>query len=234
MPPDGRCQAKAQEIHRSKGRVIHLSLALGLSTMLVTVRFVSISSQVLRKTTLWMNLPPFFSFYLPHDRTCGSTMIPGLNKVTRNSNESAVTSEGYTSHDELINGAESGPEVLVDHSYCSCGRPEYSLIPRGSRRGMDFVLFVMLTDYEEDLKKKTVKSRDTVIVNDHLLTAQISSKTFNKVTDLFNLSHDKTKRVIPKLKPPSPNCYTRAMGNISVKVNLTCISPLTAVALGLN
>ncbi|GFY59118.1 hemocyanin F chain [Trichonephila inaurata madagascariensis] len=83
-----------------------------------------------------------------------TVVIPGLNKVRRNSNESAVTSEGSTSHNELINGAESGPEVLVDHSYCSCGWPEYSLVPRGSRKGMDFVLFAMLTDYEEDREEE--------------------------------------------------------------------------------
>ncbi|GFU41367.1 hemocyanin F chain [Trichonephila clavipes] len=75
-------------------------------------------------------------------------LIPGLNKVTRNSSESAVTAKGSTTHDEILNDVESGSEV--DHSYCSCGWPDYSLVPRGNRRGMDFVLFVMLTDYEED------------------------------------------------------------------------------------
>ncbi|PRD19547.1 UNVERIFIED_CONTAM: Hemocyanin F chain [Trichonephila clavipes] len=74
--------------------------------------------------------------------------VLGLNKITRNSSESAVTAKGSPTHDEILNDVESGTEV--DHSYCSCGWPEYSLVPRGSRRGMDFVLFVMLTDYEED------------------------------------------------------------------------------------
>ncbi|GFR13051.1 hemocyanin F chain [Trichonephila clavata] len=73
---------------------------------------------------------------------------PGLNNITRDSKESAVTAEGSTSYDELINGAESSTEE--DHSYCACGWPEYALVPSGSRRGMDFVLFVMLTDFEED------------------------------------------------------------------------------------
>ncbi|GFR02629.1 hemocyanin F chain [Trichonephila clavata] len=75
-------------------------------------------------------------------------LIPGLNNITRDSKESAVTSEGSTSHEELINGSEISTQI--DHSYCACGWPEYALVPRGNRRGMDFVLFVMLTDFEED------------------------------------------------------------------------------------
>ncbi|GFR21773.1 hemocyanin F chain, partial [Trichonephila clavata] len=63
-----------------------------------------------------------------------------LNNITRDSKESAVTAEGSTSYDELINGAESSTEE--DHSYCACGWPEYALVQAEvERHGFCFVCY---------------------------------------------------------------------------------------------
>ncbi|GFV67880.1 hypothetical protein TNCV_926461 [Trichonephila clavipes] len=43
MPPDRQCQIEAHEIHRGKELEVHLSLAVVLSTIHVTVRFSSLT-----------------------------------------------------------------------------------------------------------------------------------------------------------------------------------------------
>lgn len=43
------------------------------------------------------------------------------------------------------------PHPGDDPNYCDCGWPYHLLLPRGKTAGMDFRLFVMLTDYQADL-----------------------------------------------------------------------------------
>ncbi|GFT57369.1 hemocyanin F chain [Nephila pilipes] len=75
------------------------------------------------------------------------TLKSGQNTITRKSIESSVTSKATPSFEKLIKGDE---EYQKDDSYCYCGWPEYFLVPRGNHRGMDFILFAMLTNYEND------------------------------------------------------------------------------------
>ncbi|GFT96260.1 hemocyanin F chain, partial [Nephila pilipes] len=76
-----------------------------------------------------------------------TTLKSGKNTITRKSTESSVTSTASPSFEKLIHGDEF---TEGDDSYCGCGWPDYLLIPRGNHKGMDFVLFVMFTDYEQD------------------------------------------------------------------------------------
>jgi tyrosinase len=39
----------------------------------------------------------------------------------------------------------------VDVNYCDCGWPLHVFLPRGTEKGMEFVAFVMLTDFESDM-----------------------------------------------------------------------------------
>nr|P02241.3 RecName: Full=Hemocyanin D chain; Short=HcD [Aphonopelma sp.]CAB89499.1 hemocyanin subunit d [Aphonopelma californicum (nom. dub.)] len=71
---------------------------------------------------------------------------PGKNVLVRASGDSSVTLSKVPTFEEL----ESGNANVNPNEYCSCGWPEHMLVPRGKERGMDFYLFVMLTDYEED------------------------------------------------------------------------------------
>jgi tyrosinase len=43
------------------------------------------------------------------------------------------------------------PSGTVDLNYCDCGWPLHLLLPRGTKSGMEFVAFVMLTDFEQDM-----------------------------------------------------------------------------------
>ncbi|GFT57363.1 hemocyanin F chain [Nephila pilipes] len=75
------------------------------------------------------------------------TLTAGKNTITRNSIDSSVTTKAAPSFEELLRGDKGTEE---DDSYCACGWPDYLLVPRGNHKGMDFVLFVMLTDYAKD------------------------------------------------------------------------------------
>nr|CCA94916.1 hemocyanin subunit b [Euphrynichus bacillifer] len=69
---------------------------------------------------------------------------PGLNTVERESSESSVTIGTRPSLSKLASGESS-------HEYCSCGWPNHLLVPKGKELGMQYHLFVMLTDYNIDL-----------------------------------------------------------------------------------
>ncbi|CAL1261549.1 unnamed protein product [Larinioides sclopetarius] len=74
-------------------------------------------------------------------------LAPGKNTITRKSSESAVTVAPTPKFSQL----QAGEGISENNTeFCSCGWPEHLLIPRGNHKGMDFYLFVMLTDYEQD------------------------------------------------------------------------------------
>lgn len=69
------------------------------------------------------------------------TVTPGLNSITRLSIESSLTTS------RPLNGTGTGNRAP---QYCGCGWPQHMLVPRGTEVGMDFDLFVMLTDGNQD------------------------------------------------------------------------------------
>ncbi|GFW45403.1 hemocyanin AA6 chain [Trichonephila clavipes] len=73
---------------------------------------------------------------------------PGLNTIVRSSRDSSVTISTERKFEQLLKG-----EGTTEHSteYCSCGWPNHLLIPKGNDKGMDFHLFVMVTDHLSDL-----------------------------------------------------------------------------------
>lgn len=74
-------------------------------------------------------------------------LAAGKNTITRKSSDSSVTVSHTPSFEQLQRG-EGVDENTTE--FCSCGWPEHLLVPRGTYKGMDFELFVMLTDYEQD------------------------------------------------------------------------------------
>lgn len=67
--------------------------------------------------------------------------------IVRNSAHSSVTVSNAPTFSQLQAG-EGMTENTTE--FCSCGWPQHLLVPRGSDKGMEFKLFVMLTDYELD------------------------------------------------------------------------------------
>nr|Q95P08.1 RecName: Full=Hemocyanin subunit A; Flags: Precursor [Scutigera coleoptrata]CAC69246.1 hemocyanin subunit A [Scutigera coleoptrata] len=71
-----------------------------------------------------------------------ATLEPGHNVIERQSKESSVTMSKDHVFGEIRN--------LADDHQCSCGWPDYLLLPKGKYEGMTYQLFVVATDYEED------------------------------------------------------------------------------------
>nr|CCA94924.1 hemocyanin subunit c [Mastigoproctus giganteus] len=71
----------------------------------------------------------------------------GSNTIKRSSKDSSVTISSVRSFRELLEG-----EGIKEHAseFCSCGWPDHLLIPKGNDQGMEFNLFVMVTDELRD------------------------------------------------------------------------------------
>ncbi|KAG8177958.1 hypothetical protein JTE90_014701 [Oedothorax gibbosus] len=74
-------------------------------------------------------------------------LTAGKNSITRDHKVSSVTVSETHTFKQLLAG-EGVSENTTE--FCSCGWPEHMLIPRGSHKGTEFDLYVMLTDYEQD------------------------------------------------------------------------------------
>lgn len=71
----------------------------------------------------------------------------GENNIIRQSTNSSVTISNIPTFNEL-----QGGEGISENSteFCNCGWPQHLLVPKGTDKGMDFNIFVMLTDSEQD------------------------------------------------------------------------------------
>uniref|UniRef100_T1J6H5 Tyrosinase copper-binding domain-containing protein n=1 Tax=Strigamia maritima TaxID=126957 RepID=T1J6H5_STRMM len=78
-----------------------------------------------------------------------ATLNPGNNTVTRQSSQSNVTVATQKSFSQLIQESQDGT-TEEQISSCSCGLPDHLLIPRGKPEGMEFQLFVMVTNAQQD------------------------------------------------------------------------------------
>lgn len=71
-----------------------------------------------------------------------TTLEPGENVIERDSIDSSVTIREQHTYQELLEGLSNRQQS----EYCSCGWPSDLLVPKGNEQGMQFRLFVMLTD----------------------------------------------------------------------------------------
>ncbi|XP_030368851.1 uncharacterized protein LOC115619960 [Scaptodrosophila lebanonensis] len=79
------------------------------------------------------------------------SLNPGQNTIMRRSTQSSVTvpfERTFRNLDENRPAAGSAEEL--EFYFCICGWPQHMLIPKGKLEGMQFQLFVMVSNYEED------------------------------------------------------------------------------------
>nr|Q8T115.1 RecName: Full=Hemocyanin subunit C; Flags: Precursor [Scutigera coleoptrata]CAD24086.1 hemocyanin subunit C [Scutigera coleoptrata] len=69
-------------------------------------------------------------------------LYPGKNTIERHSEDSTVTMSSASIFSDISS------EQSEDH--CSCGWPDYLLVPKGNFEGFPMEVFVIVTDYEED------------------------------------------------------------------------------------
>ncbi|XP_041971466.1 phenoloxidase 1-like isoform X2 [Aricia agestis] len=75
----------------------------------------------------------------------------GQNTITRMSTQSSVTIPfEQTFRDLSVQGNDPRRADLSSFNYCGCGWPQHMLVPKGTEAGMEYELFVMLSNYELD------------------------------------------------------------------------------------
>ncbi|KAF7994704.1 hypothetical protein HCN44_004176 [Aphidius gifuensis] len=77
------------------------------------------------------------------------TLKPGTNDVTRMSTDSSVTIPFENTFRNL--NARPSDESEYEFNFCGCGWPQHMLVPRGTTTGFPMILFVMISDYKNDI-----------------------------------------------------------------------------------
>lgn len=79
-----------------------------------------------------------------------AVLAPGEKRVlVRHDTDSSVIRRPIVDPGDVRDVAPD-EEDTPDTNYCECGWPHHLLLPRGTRQGMAFRLFVMLTDWDDD------------------------------------------------------------------------------------
>lgn len=85
------------------------------------------------------------------------TVNAGQNTIVRQSTQSSVTIPfEQTFRDLSQQGNDPRQNDLTTFNYCGCGWPQHMLIPKGTEPGMQFDLFVMLSNYDLDSVSSSV------------------------------------------------------------------------------
>lgn len=78
-------------------------------------------------------------------------MKNGKNTITRKSSESSVTIPFERTFRNLEQNRPQGGAALEQFNYCGCGWPQHMLIAKGSADGFPCQLFVMVSNYNDDM-----------------------------------------------------------------------------------
>ncbi|XP_076636736.1 phenoloxidase subunit A3 isoform X2 [Colletes latitarsis] len=93
------------------------------------------------------------------------SLNPGRNTIERKSMDSSVTLPYESTFRNLDINRPSGVNPLEQFNFCGCGWPQHMLVPRGSKEGFPMVLFVMISNYNNDVVEQDEPSstcRDAV------------------------------------------------------------------------
>ncbi|ODM92356.1 Phenoloxidase 3 [Orchesella cincta] len=79
----------------------------------------------------------------------------GKNVIYRSSKDSSLTKPWLRGLREQIYGTGKTDPMSADS--CGCGWPEHLMIPKGSPQGMEYDLFAMITNYDEDAVRDSIE-----------------------------------------------------------------------------
>ncbi|EDW01982.1 phenoloxidase 2 [Drosophila grimshawi] len=78
-------------------------------------------------------------------------LVPGENTIRRQSTDSSVAIPFERSFRAVgANYQPTAADELARFRFCGCGWPQHLLLPKGKPEGMQFDLFVMISDYSND------------------------------------------------------------------------------------
>ncbi|EDX06280.1 GD10111 [Drosophila simulans] len=80
-----------------------------------------------------------------------TSLNPGPNTIRRRSTESSVTIPFERTFRNLdANRPAAGTAEELEFNFCGCGWPNHMLVPKGLPEGLQCVLFIMVSNYEND------------------------------------------------------------------------------------
>lgn len=77
-------------------------------------------------------------------------MNPGSNSIRRRSDESSVTIPYERSFRRIGSKFTPTGAGLAEFQFCGCGWPAHMLLPKGSESGVQYDIFVMVSNFEDD------------------------------------------------------------------------------------
>lgn len=87
-------------------------------------------------------------------------MTPGDNRIIRPSLNSSVTiswEKSFQAIGKLTQlNPNASPQELQDLEFCGCGWPHHLLLPKGSEEGAAFKLFVMISNFDDDVVNQPI------------------------------------------------------------------------------
>lgn len=90
------------------------------------------------------------------------SLKPGQNDITRMSTDSSVTIPFENTFRNL--NERPADESEYEFNFCGCGWPQHMLVPRGTTDGYPMIVFVMISDYKNDMiiQEPTTHGSDAV------------------------------------------------------------------------
>lgn len=89
-----------------------------------------------------------------------SSVTPGDNRIIRPSLNSSVTiswEKSFQAIGKLTQlNPNASPQELADLEFCGCGWPHHLLLPKGSEDGAAFKLFVMISNFDDDVVNQVI------------------------------------------------------------------------------
>ena len=80
-------------------------------------------------------------------------MTAGENKIVRRSDQSSITipyNRAFLEISGMATPSIADKEKRAEFSICGCGWPQHMLLPKGTVEGMQFDIFVMISNFEDD------------------------------------------------------------------------------------
>ena len=108
----------------------------------------------------------YFAFKVMYVINFYRAVNPGMNTIHQPSRNSSVTIPYERSFRNISRDQMPGEtKALSEFQFCGCGWPEHMLLPKGKPEGMNFHLFVMISDHEGDMVQQADGSVSTLFLN---------------------------------------------------------------------
>jgi len=113
-----------------------------------------------------------------------ASLNPGPNTIRRRSTESSVTIPFERTFRNLdANRPSAGTPEELEFNFCGCGWPNHMLVPKGLPEGLPCVLFIMVSNYENDRVGSYGIPKSNYFLTPTLFNPQIDQQLVGRCSD---------------------------------------------------